>query len=194
MDASEKKRKIIIGLALVATLVAVVLVDDEEEEMIVDTAQPVTAKKTTRGASSRKSAPATHNYLDVQQLGQRTFDPRAGTLFTSMSWAPKRPQISPEQQAAIAQQRAEAKAKAKARQPAPTPPPLQFKYIGKAIEGNKTWVFLTQDNENYIAKIGEKIDGEYRLDTIDEASVTLTYLPLNAKQTLPINDSQTGKF
>jgi len=198
MDSAEKKRKTIIGLALIATLIAVVLVEDEEE-IVNDTAQPVISDKTTRKASTRAGAPATvqrNNNLDVDQLGQRTFDPQAGELFMSMSWTPKQPRISPEQQAVMAQKRAEAnaKAKARARKSVPKPPPLQFKYVGKAIEGNKTWVFLAQDNENYIARIGEKIDEQYRLDTIDEASVTLTYLPLNAKQTLPLDDQQTGKF
>jgi hypothetical protein len=131
--------------------------------------------------------------LNVDQLGQRKFDALAGDLFASNSWAPKPPPVTPQQQqAAMLQQQERAKVKAP---PAPTPPPLQFKYIGKAIEGNQTWVFLTQADENYIARIGEKIDDQYRLDTISDESVTLTYLPLNAKQVLPINDNkQAGNF
>ncbi|SEQ99802.1 hypothetical protein SAMN05421690_100556 [Nitrosomonas sp. Nm51] len=196
MDAAEKKRKTIIGLALAVTLIAVVLVEDEEE-MTVDTAQPVAPKKTTRTTVEKSRAQTVRNdSLDVDQLGRRKFDPQAGELFATTTWAPKRPQISPQQQAVIAKKRAEAEAeaRAKAAPPAPTPPPLQFKYIGKAIQGNKIWVFLAQDGENYIARIGEKIDAQYRLDTVNDESVTLTYLPLNAKQTLTINDQQTGKF
>lgn len=194
MDAAEKKRKTIIGLALVATLIAVVLVE-EEEEATVDSAQPVAPKKALRTATGKSSAQAVQNdNLDVGQLGQRKFDPQAGELFATTTWAPKRPQINPEQQAIIAKKRAEAEARAKVPPPAPTPPPLQFKYIGKAIEGNRIWVFLAQDGENYIARIGEKIDEKYRLDTVNDESVTLTYLPLNAKQTLTINDQQTGRF
>jgi len=191
MDPAEKRRKTIIGIALVATLVAVVLVEDEEE-MTMDTVQPVTSAKPVQSSSTRTPIPQARNdFLDVDQLGQRKFDPLAGELFASMSWAPKPPPITPQQQAAIQQQRE----RTKAPPPAPTPPPLQFKYIGKAIEGNQTWVFLTQANENYIAKIGEKIDDQYRLDTINDESVTLTYLPLNAKQVLPINDNkQAGIF
>ncbi len=192
MDSVEKKRKTIIGLALAVTLIAVVLVEDEEA-IVVDTAQPVSVKKASRKQTTRAHAPAARSdYLDVDQLGQRTFDPLAGKLFASMSWVPKRPQATPQEQKVMAQQRAEAKAmaqaqaKARAEKVARTPPPLQFTYIGKAIDGNKTWVFLAQDDENFIAKIGEKIDGQYRLDTINDESVTLTYLPLNAKQTLPI--------
>ena len=191
MDPAEKKRKTIIGIVLAATLIAVVMVEDEEE-MIIDPVQPVESKKTTRSSSGRLNTQEVRNdSLDIEKLGQRKFDPRAGELFASTSWVPKRPPITPQQQAIMEQQRAQVK---QAPPPAPTPPPLQFKYIGKAIEGNKTWVFLAQNDENFIARIGEKIDEQYRLDTINDESVTLTYLPLNAKQTLPINDQQTGNF
>lgn len=191
MDPAEKKRKTIIGIALVATLIAVVMVEDEEE-IVIDPALPVESKKTTRSSSGRAiTQEARNDYLDVEKLGQRKFDPQAGELFASTSWAPKRPPVTPQQQQAIMEQQ---RAQVKAPPPAPTPPPLQFKYIGKAIEGHKIWVFLTQNDENYIARIGEKVDEQYRLDTINDESVTLTYLPLNAKQTLPINDKQAGNF
>ncbi|PTN12162.1 hypothetical protein [Nitrosomonas aestuarii] len=193
MDPAEKKRKTIIGAALIVTLIAVVLVEDEAE-ITVDQAQPVTTQKSTRSSPRDTNRQEIKNeYLDVAQLGQRTFDPQAGELFAATSWAPKRPPVSAQQQAIMAQQQ-RAKAKIKAAPPAPTPPPLQFKYIGKAIEGNRTWVFLTQENENYIARIGENIDEQYRLDAINNESVTVTYLPLNAKQVLPINDKQAGNF
>ncbi|MBX3629800.1 MAG: hypothetical protein KF908_07750 [Nitrosomonas sp.] len=196
MDPAEKKRKTIIGAALLATLVAVMLVEDEDETVIetVGPAASTQSAKPARPSSARGSVPQARRSddLDVDQLGQRKFEPLAGELFASTSWAPKPPPITPQQQAAMLQQQ---RAKVKAPPPAPTPPPLQFKYIGKAIEGNRTWVFLTQADENYIAKIGEKIDDRYRLDTISDESVTLTYLPLNAKQILPIHDNkQAGNF
>jgi len=193
MDPVEKKRKLIIGAALVATLIAAVLVEDEDETAI-DTVEPTASTRSARPPSARTPVPdARNNYLNVDQLGQRKFDALAGDLFASNSWAPKPPPITPQQQqAAMLQQQERAKVKAP---PVPTPPPLQFKYIGKAIEGNQTWVFLTQADENYIARIGEKIADQYRLDTISDESVTLTYLPLNAKQVLPINDNkQAGNF
>lgn len=194
MDPAEKKRKIIIGAALVATLIAAVLVEDEDETAI-DTVEPVASTRQARPPSARAPvAEARNNYLNIDQLGQRKFDALAGDLFASNSWAPKPPPITPQQQAAMLLQQQQ-RAQPKAPPPAPTPPPLQFKYIGKAIEGNQTWVFLTQADENYIARIGEKIDDQYRLDTISDESVTLTYLPLNAKQILPINDNkQAGNF
>lgn len=194
MDPAEKKRKTIIGAALIVTLVAVVLVEDEAD-IVTEPVQPVASQKTARPSTGRTDKQEIKNeYLNVAKLGQRTFDPQAGELFAATSWAPKRPPVNPQQQAILEQQRAKAKSKTPPPAPTPPPPPLQFKYIGKAIAGNRIWVFLTQDNENYIARIGEKIDEQYRLDTINDESVTLTYLPLNAKQVLPINDKQTGNF
>lgn len=194
MDPAEKKRKIIIGAALVATLIAAVLVEDEDETAL-DTVEPAASTRQARSPSARAPvAEARNNNLNIDQLGQRKFDALAGDLFASNSWAPKPPPVTPQQQAALLLQQQQ-RAQPKAPPPAPTPPPLQFKYIGKAIEGNQTWVFLTQADENYIARIGEKIDDQYRLDTISDESVTLTYLPLNAKQILPINDNkQAGNF
>ena len=194
MDPAEKKRKIIIGAALVATLIAAVLVEDEDETAL-DTVEPAASTRQARPSSVRAPVvEARNNNLNVDQLGQRKFDALAGDLFASNSWAPKPPPVTPQQQAALLLQQQQ-RAQPKAPPPAPTPPPLQFKYIGKAIEGNQTWVFLTQSDENYIAKIGEKIDDQYRLDTISDESVTLTYLPLNAKQILPIHDNkQAGNF
>ena len=85
-------------------------------------------------------------------------------------------------------------AKASAPPPAPTAPPLQFKYTGKAISGNETWVFLSQSGENHIAKVGTKINDKYRLDSINDDAITMTYLPLNIKQTLTINNKIAGNF
>jgi hypothetical protein len=73
-------------------------------------------------------------------------------------------------------------------------PPLQFKYTGKAIEDRITWVFLSRSGENFIAKVGEKINDQYRLDSINDDAITLTYLPLNIKQTLTINNKLAGNF
>ncbi|SFE58971.1 hypothetical protein [Nitrosomonas sp. Nm166] len=190
MDSTEKRRKLLLGGALIATLVAVVLVEEEGEESTIDTVQPI---QSARSPSDKVKAQAGHSeYLDVSKLGQRKFNPSAGELFVSTTWAPKQPPISLEEQAAKAEQMA--KEKASAPPSAPTAPPLQFKYTGKAIADNTTWVFLSQSGENHIAKIGTKINDKYRLDSINDDAITLTYLPLNIKQTLTINNKIAGNF
>ncbi|MBX3617714.1 hypothetical protein [Nitrosomonas sp.] len=187
MDAVERKRKIIIGSALIATLIAAVLVDDEEEFTLQMPETPLQPAKTTQ-EKNRKAEPNTAQ-LDVSKLGQRKFNPQAGELFASTTWMSKRtPLHDPEEhEIKIVQP-------VKIAPPAPTAPPLQFKYAGKAIADNATWVFLSHSGENLITKIGGKINDQYRLDAISDDTVTVTYLPLNVKQTLTINHKLAGNF
>jgi hypothetical protein len=188
MDQAEKKRKLMIGGALLATLIAVVLVEEEETSTdIVETVQPVKTASTSRDRAKNQENSA--GLLDVGKLGQRKFNPLAGELFVSTTWAPKQPPVSFEQQAALAEQ-----IKKATPPPAPTAPPLQFKYSGKAVTDDETWVFLSQSGENFITKIGGKINDKYRLDAINDSTIAVTYLPLNIKQTLTINNKIAGTF
>lgn len=186
MEPVEKKRKLILGAALFATLIAVVMVEDDEDltPNTVETVQP------TRTSSEKTRADInTIDYLEVDLLGQRSFNADAGDLFKSTSWQPKQPQISLQQQAAKAEQAARAAAP-----PAPKPPPLPFKYIGKMINDNKIRVFLADSEQNYVVWLGGHIENQYRVDAVNDEAITLTYLPLNAKQTLAINQTEAGKI
>lgn len=188
MDQAEKKRKLMIGGVLLATLIAAVLVEEEETSTdIVETVQPVKTASTSRDRAKNQESSA--ELLDVGKLGQRKFNPLAGELFVSTTWVPKQPPVSFEQQAALAEQ-----IKKAAPPPTPTAPPLQFKYSGKAITDDETWVFLSQSGENFITKIGGKINDKYRLDAINDSTIAVTYLPLNIKQTLTINNKIAGTF
>ena len=192
MDSAEKKRKLLIGGALVVTLIAVLMV--EEEETLIETIEPVQSVQSTKSSTDRANKAQENNAdsLDVSKLGQRKFNPLAGELFASTTWASKKPPVDLQEQAEKAA--AAQAAKMTARPAAPTAPPLQFKYSGKAIEDRITWVFLSRSGENFIAKIGEKINDQYRLDSINDDAITLTYLPLNIKQTLTINNKLAGNF
>lgn len=69
----------------------------------------------------------------------------------------------------------------------PTAPPLPFRYIGRMVEEDgQVTVYLAQGNRSRSVKIGDSIDGMYRLDGIFSGHLVLTYLPLEIKQTLSI--------
>ncbi len=192
MDPAEKKRKIIIGGVLIATLIAVVLVEEEEDYFDPEqsTVQPTASTSSTSGRVNNRASQPVPDYLAVEELGQRQFDAKAGDLFKTTSWLPPRVRIDT-QQAALARQQAASRIAAA---PTPVAPPLQFTYIGKAISDNETLVFLSQAGENLVAKLGTNIDEQYRVDAMDEETVTFTYLPLGAKQTLMINEKKAGSF
>lgn len=68
----------------------------------------------------------------------------------------------------------------------PGVPPLPFTYIGKVIEDGKLAVFLSRGSDSLSVAPGDTIGKEYRVDAISENEITFTYLPLKAKQKLPL--------
>lgn len=74
--------------------------------------------------------------------------------------------------------------------PIPVAPPLPFQYIGKMKgDGNRSAVFLENQGRIFIAGEGDTVESKYRVDTIIPPVMTLTYLPLNIKQTMQIGET-----
>lgn len=199
MDQAEKKRKLLIGAALVATLIAVVMV--EEEEDTVQPVQSIASNQSSRGSNARNDTRGA-DYLAVDQLGNRKSSPQTSELFRSTTWLAQRPKMN-KQPNPFALARAKAQAKARAdklkkqqelaqQKVKETPPPLDFKYLGKVVEGNKTKVFLAQADEYHVVRLGGRVNKKYRVVGINDEAVTLTYLPLGARQKLMINEKDSG--
>jgi hypothetical protein len=104
--------------------------------------------------------------LDVARLQARSDDGAKVDAFAQRDFAPRAP--------------AEAHAAAKREAP-----PLPFRYLGKMLDSGKLEVFLANGNESVVAKAGERI-GDYRIESVSEAAVVFTYLPMKTKQTLPL--------
>jgi hypothetical protein len=73
--------------------------------------------------------------------------------------------------------------------PAPTPPPLPFAYLGKMVEEGQTILFLIHGDRTLAARVGDIIDDLYRIDAIEEGGIRFTYLPLDRRQTLPMENA-----
>lgn len=71
----------------------------------------------------------------------------------------------------------------------PAPPPLPYTYLGqyRDAEGGTT-IYLSRDRQVILAKPGTQLDTEYRLEADINDALTITYLPLNKGQTLPIGN------
>jgi len=68
----------------------------------------------------------------------------------------------------------------------PQPPPLALFYLGKLIEADRTTVFLAGGSRNWAVRVGDTIDGAYRVEAIGDRTITLTYLALGTRQELEI--------
>ncbi|WP_176108500.1 hypothetical protein [Paraburkholderia youngii] len=67
----------------------------------------------------------------------------------------------------------------------PTAPPVPFTYLGELdAKAAKPQVFLSNGDRLLIVSPGEVIDEQYRIESISESGVVLTYLPLNERQIL----------
>lgn len=70
--------------------------------------------------------------------------------------------------------------------PPPSAPPLPYRYLGRMQEGATVTVFLAKGDEALTAKVGDTLEGVWRLDAIGPASISMTFLPLNLPQPLAI--------
>jgi hypothetical protein len=173
-----KSRRALLLAGLALTVAAVLSIGHEPADAPV---APATVPA-ERGASGAKENPTrTKEYptpaLALESLEQRN-EPGAGQdLFQSHTWnvPTALPKPGTKEQASAP--------------PAPAAPPFPFAYIGRIEQDGETLIFLTKEDRNYIAKDGEVIDGNYRLEQIGPRQITFTYLPLGVRQALQIEES-----
>lgn len=69
--------------------------------------------------------------------------------------------------------------------PAPTAPALPFRYLGRLIEGAQPpRVLLARGDEAIVARAGDTIAGDYRLDEVSANELVFVYLPLDQRQSM----------
>lgn len=170
MAMTPKQRHIVLIALLGATLSATAWVNLAEDRTEVDETQPH-AKRTVEYPAAAKKATSKTEALALEPLKRPVLESSKKGLFDSKSWyvPPPPPKALPP--------------------PPPMAPPLPFSYMGKMLEDGRTTVFLTRQNRNFVVSAGDTIESTYRVDEIGAHSMTLTYLPLNIKQTLQIGEA-----
>src|SRR5882672_240665 len=94
-------------------------------------------------------------------------------LFASRSWQPPAPKIS----------------SAPRVPPAPTAPPMPYRYAGKLVQGGQQSVLLAKGDMLFPVNEGETLDGAYRVESIGETQVILTYLALAREERIAVDSS-----
>ena len=194
-----EKRTVMLWLLSVVTVVGVVAaarVEDEETPPPRDGRRraPAAAPRAAAGdgveaparaqsrgtGSSRNANPdaagltAAATAIDLARLARAPLDASAAAAIAS-AWEPPPPPPPP-----------------KAAPPAPPPPrapALPFRVIGRLIDGGNTQVFLQSGQATLVARRGDLIERNYRVDEVNDKQVVFTYLPLNQKQQLAIGDA-----
>jgi len=167
MAIPAKQRWVFYAIVLVLTLTAVRWAGGQ------DRAEPRTtvayqAERPDRPARDAATKAEAVPEVRLDRLERRAAASPAGDPFRARSWEPElvavRRNLPP---------------------PPPQAPPLPFTYLGRMIDDEKTTVFLTRQDRNYVVRLGDTLDGTYRVENIAEEGLVLTYLPLGAEQTLP---------
>jgi hypothetical protein len=75
--------------------------------------------------------------------------------------------------------------------PAPKVPPMPYRYAGKSVHEGQTKVYLAKGERVFPIRTGDTLDGAYRVQEIESTRITLLYLPLGRKETIPVKSSLT---
>jgi len=180
-------RKIVIGAAAAATLIAAWFAPDQDGGVVGPAAAttreadpaPATPVVAPVAIAAAAPPPANADGIDLQ-IHPRVADDEMGNVFAKQSWAPEAPKkVMQEQAPQVAQQTG-----------APSgPPALPFQFLGRFTDEGKTAYFLQIDGQNVVARPGEKVNDSYLLDSVNGNTMNFVYLPLNQKQTLVVGDT-----
>jgi len=167
MSITVKQRRSILGVALVLTLAAVAATEgkDEPDSAVV---QPDTVK--TRHPQQRRNADSElAGNVPLAKLNRQPLPEDVKDMFAGKSWYVAPPPAKPAK---------------------PSAPSMPYVYMGKLAEqGEKAVILLVKQDRSYAVREGDVLDNVYRVDEVKAPVMTLTYLPLNIKQTIQIGET-----
>lgn len=93
----------------------------------------------------------------------------AANALTSQAWAPQQPPPPPPPLAEAP--------------PPPTAPPFPHDWVGRYLDPQPRAI-VAGPLGTWVVKVGDVMEGQWRIDAIAERRMTLTYLPLSQSQTV----------
>ena len=175
MKPLHRKLALLLALAVVVTLAwfapepAEVARPVRERGAVVSS---VNTASTGPARSAQAPAPASEGTLAPTLPERESLGRSAGNLFGTQSWEPPPPKAVPPSP------------------PPPPPPPVAppnpYRFAGRLTQGGEVKVFLTKGDAPVQVKVGELLDGVYRIDEISSGSISMTYTPLQLRETIPI--------
>lgn len=161
--SAQGTRARLAALALALAAIASVRTEGEPEALLAEAAQGRAAPPATPPAALHPYPAAA---LDPSPAFVVRPLPEMRDAFGTRNWQPPAPPAKPAPQAK------------------PAAPPLPFAYLGRLEEGAEVTVYLRRGEEVVVARAGQAIDANYRLDEAGEDRLVFTYLPLRQQQML----------
>lgn len=181
MKLDARQRRLSLAGLLAATFAVTVGIEDRRVEPGTNIVAATAPRKASEASAD---SPRARTMGDTQQIHLEKLETRVPGEASRDPFAPPKPRAVNPGQAAHAALAVAVPI------PQATAPPLPYTYMGRLKSGNDVAVFLTQGERNLVAREGDTIDSSYRVDRIEDEAITLTYLPLNQRQTIPIGAPQ----
>jgi len=169
LDSKQK----MLALALLLTLAAAAWLATQDDDSAVDVVEVPTKKHL-----DAPQAAAADGLPVLPVFAERQYADGDAASSTNLFKAQRKMAVLTP--AAIA---AQEQAAAEAAAP-PQAPALPFTYLGTVDDNGSNIIFLSKDQRLYTIKIGDTLDGQYRLEEAGKTSLQFLYLPLNIKQSL----------
>jgi hypothetical protein len=167
-----RRRLVLIALLIAAVGLVVFDRQSPQRSVIVDAVAP---RAKAPAAESRTGAAREQGEGSmILPIRPRTPAAKIDDAFATRDWRPQPPPPPPKPTAS----------------PKPMAPPLPYSVIGKKLEDGAWQVFLRRDERILVVKTLDTIDDAYRVDEIRPPTMTLTYLPLQQQQALPIGGAE----
>ena len=170
-----KRSHIIIGLAVAATALAAYWAPPPEDRLVLPVQRPAAPVVEARPPA----APQARDAIMTLRTRERSAEDLP-ELFAVSAWA-VRP-ASP----AVAVVATPPVVLPKPTVSAPASLPLQFKLLGSVQEDGKPMAFLQLNDQNFVVRTGDTVVEQYKVEKLDETSLTLLHLPSNQRQTLSL--------
>lgn len=170
MLGSKRTRGLLLGGALLLTVVASVW-PRAQESAAPEVVAPITSREAPAPREQAVAQPVEAPSLPARADRQQTA-PGVRDLFGPKNWNPPPPPV---------------RAQKPPPPPPPTAPPFPYRVSGGLADAEGVMVVFTNQQQNFVVRVGEVIERTYRVDAIDAQAVTLTYLPLGLTQRVPMD-------
>lgn len=161
----SNQRRVLLGIATVATVVAVVFAPPPPEAGIVE---PKTRTTREQVVVSPRAVAVIDRRAQLPSRSLRGVPP----VFEVTSWEGPVENLAP-QQVAVDTAPIE-----------PQVPAVPFRIVGRYVDDGVTGMFVQYNDRTLLARVGEMIGDDYKVDSIDGQNLTVVYLPMNVSQTI----------
>lgn len=130
--------------------------------------KPATAPEPATARSDSAALPRTTSSESLQLPDRRALARARGELFGAPP--PPPPQAAP---AVVAT-------------PAPVAPPVPYRFAGKVLKGSEEEVLVSKGDLVFPVKVGDTLDGIYKVEAIGAERIELLYLPLGTRDRIVV--------